>query len=95
MSVCAHFAESRPQLDEEAPAEEAPAEEAPAEEGDGLEAAIDQFEADPEGETAAAPAGGQTGEVECFAAEKCLGTYNQDKVSAEGIVKFRFLLFVC
>jgi len=25
------------------------------------------------------------GEVECFAAEKCLGTYNQDKVSAEGI----------
>lgn len=61
-----------------------------------MEAAIDQFEADPEGEAAAAPAGGQTGEVECFAAEKCLGTYNQDKVSAEGMSSFALpCLFAC
>ena len=74
------MAAARPQLDEEeAEEEEEAAEEAPAE---GEEAAAPAGE---EGEEAAPAEGGQMGEVECFAAEKCLGTYNQDKVSAEGL----------
>jgi len=78
------FPAARPQLDEEEAEEEEAAEEAPAEEApaEGEEAAAPAGE---EGEEAAPAEGGQMGEVECFAAQKCLGTYNQDKVSAEGI----------
>ena len=80
---------------EAAPAEAAPAEAAPAAEepADNLEAAIEKFDENPEGAAAEAPAAPaaaaaaapQAGEIACFAAEKCLGTYNQDRTASEGI----------
>ena len=83
------MAAARPQLDEEEAEAEAEGEEEAAEELPPAEGEAEAEAAAPEGEAGAeaAPAaeGGQMGEVECFAAEKCLGTYNQDKVSAQGL----------
>ena len=75
-------------LQDEEEAEAAPAE-AEAE-GEGEEApaeapAEESAEAPAEGAGGGVAAGGTFGDVACFAAEQCLGTYNQDRTASMGL----------
>ena len=93
--------EAAPAEEEAAPAEQgaepaeapAPAPAAASEEG-GAEA--EGGEEAPAAENGASPMAGQFAEVACFAAEECLGSYNQDRTASMGLFSLaRPLSFAC